>query len=512
MPTVEELLKVAEQDLSDKSVIEDANNYLEINPITRQIIIPDDELIFGVQHDLDGERKHFKVARYVGNSLDMSKAHIYINYRNANGDLGMYIVTDIAVEEEAVTFSWVLDDVVTAYKGEIQFVICAKWSKQDGTETNRWHTTLATGTSLEGLETDAEEVIKEQYASVLEQLLNMFETNVATEFAYDSKTRCVSLKKNDDGVERILKVYTDDATATENTILTGYTAYAKGKKIVGKKSAGTNTSDATAVAENILSGKTAYVASGKVTGAMPDKANTGITVTSKNGAAIPKGYYNGSGKVAINGSANIVSDNIKKGVSILGVTGTLEQNTGIDTSDATASAGDILTGKTAYVDGNKVTGAMANRSGATIKVSKKETAVGIPNGYYRNSYAAIDSNAVADLVEGNIRKGITILGVTGTLEMGSSGGGDSTYNCEAYVISDVSSPVVAMNNTSNLKVYGYAQSSSDKYMFDGNRYANVNYGLGAPTYINATYSISNGQLQGLPSGLLAGVIIVVSGI
>ena len=56
MPTVEDLLKVAEQDLTDKSVIEDANEYLEINPITRQIIIPDGELIFGVQHDLDGER------------------------------------------------------------------------------------------------------------------------------------------------------------------------------------------------------------------------------------------------------------------------------------------------------------------------------------------------------------------------------------------------------------------------------------------------------------------------
>ena len=511
MPTVEELLKVAEQDLSDKSVIEDANEYLEINPITRQISIPDDELIFGVQHDLDGERKHFKIARYVGNNLDMSKAHIYINYRNANGDLGMYIVTDIVVEEEAVTFSWVLDDVVTAYKGEIQFVICAKWSKQDGTETNRWHTTLATGTSLEGLETDAEEVIKEQYASVLEQLLNLFETNIATEFAYDSKTRCVSLKKNDDGTEGILKVYTDDATAVPSDIKSGKTAYAKGKKITGTRT-DQNMSDATVTADKLLSGAIAYNASGKVVGTMPDKANANIAVASKSGATIPKGYYNGSGKVAISGSANIVSGNIKKGVNILGVTGTLEQNTGIDTTDATASASDILTGKTAYVAGSKITGTMANRSSATIKVSKKGTAVGIPNGYYRNSYAAIDNNAVADLVEGNIKKGITILGVTGTLETGSSGGGNSTYNCEAYVISDVSNPTVVMNNTSNLKVYGYAQSSSDKFMFDGNRYANVNYGLGAPTYINATYSISSGQLQGLPSGLLAGVIIVVSGI
>jgi len=47
-------------------------------------------------------------------------------------------------------------------------------------------------------------------------------------------------------------------------------------------------------------------------------------------------------------------ENIKNGVTILGITGTLEE--GIDTSDATATAGDILAGKTAYVDGIKING------------------------------------------------------------------------------------------------------------------------------------------------------------
>lgn len=106
MPSVDELLDnaVLKQSLNDKSVIQDINEYLEIDPVKRQVIIPNDELIFGVQHDLDGERKYFKVARYVGDNLDMSKAHIYINYTNAEGDPDSYVVTDATVEGDTVIF------------------------------------------------------------------------------------------------------------------------------------------------------------------------------------------------------------------------------------------------------------------------------------------------------------------------------------------------------------------------------------------------------------------------
>lgn len=54
-------------------------------------------------------------------------------------------------------------------------------------------------------------------------------------------------------------------------------------------------------------------------------------------------------------NAYLLPANIKKDVSLLGVTGTYE---GTDTSDATATANDILEDKTAYVDGEKVTGTM----------------------------------------------------------------------------------------------------------------------------------------------------------
>lgn len=86
-----------------------------------------------------------------------------------------YIVTDAAIEGDTVTFSWVLSSRATAYKGDILFVVCARWSTSDGIETNRWHTTLARGINLEGLET--EPIVLERYPDIFEQLLNMYEAN-----------------------------------------------------------------------------------------------------------------------------------------------------------------------------------------------------------------------------------------------------------------------------------------------------------------------------------------------
>lgn len=63
--------------------------------------------------------------------------------------------------------------------------------------------------------------------------------------------------------------------------------------------------------------------------------------------------YNSANSNSNNGS--LIASNIKAGITIGGVTGTLKD---IDTSDATATAEDILEGKTAYVDGKKITGTM----------------------------------------------------------------------------------------------------------------------------------------------------------
>lgn len=129
-----------------------------------------------------------------------------------------------------------------------------------------------------------------------------------------------------------------------------------------------DTSDATATAANVLTGKNAYIGSGKVSGTMTNNgAVTGSINTVKGTYTIPAGYHNGTGTVSIASAeqSEIVSGNIKSGATILGVSGS---STVVDTSDATAAAGTIVNGKTAYVNGAKITGALT-----TVSVSQDST-------------------------------------------------------------------------------------------------------------------------------------------
>ena len=115
---------------------------------------------------------------------------------------------------------------------------------------------------------------------------------------------------------------------------------------------GIDTSDATATAEDILKGKTAYVNDVKVSGTIDSKSAETYTPGTTN-KTISAGVYL-SGNQTIKGDTNLTEGNIKNGVEIFGVIGTLPEK--IDTSDATATAEDILKGKTAYVNDVKVTG------------------------------------------------------------------------------------------------------------------------------------------------------------
>ena len=92
-----------------------------------------------------------------------------------------------------------------------------------------------------------------------------------------------------------------------------------------------------------------------------------------------------------------------------------------DTSDATAVAAEILNGKIAYVSGSKITGTMPNNGAKTLDITDKSTPVTIPMGFHDGSgKAQISSDEQAKLIPTNIREGITVLGVTGTMS-GSEG-------------------------------------------------------------------------------------------
>ena len=86
-----------------------------------------------------------------------------------------------------------------------------------------------------------------------------------------------------------------------------------------------------------------------------------------------------------------------------------------DTTDANATASEILYGQTAYVNKNKITGEMPNNSAVSGIISTKAGTYTVPAGYHNGlGSVAIDSTEQAKIIATNIKSGVTILGVEGT--------------------------------------------------------------------------------------------------
>ena len=127
----------------------------------------------------------------------------------------------------------------------------------------------------------------------------------------------------------------------------------------------------------MLSGKTILTSSGLVTGSMTNNGSISQTLNAGGSYTIPKGYHDGTGKVTAN---------------------TLSSQT-----SATAVASNLLSGKTAYVNWNKITGTMANKSGATVSAttvteSGTNALISIPTaGYYdTNSKLSVPINEISN--------------------------------------------------------------------------------------------------------------------
>ena len=115
-------------------------------------------------------------------------------------------------------------------------------------------------------------------------------------------------------------------TVAPNTLLTGATAHDKsGAQITGTWTYGSDTSDATVAVAEILKDKTAYARGAKIVGTMPNNGAKNYAISDLNDQSITMGFYDGSGKISIDSAekAKIIPANIKNGVSILGVQGTM---------------------------------------------------------------------------------------------------------------------------------------------------------------------------------------------
>lgn len=130
---------------------------------------------------------------------------------------------------------------------------------------------------------------------------------------------------------------------TNDKILSGFTAHDKsGTIITGTCDFDVNSTDATVAVAEILDGKTAYARGAKLVGTMPNKGAVNGAITTKDEQfTIPTGFHDGSGKVGIDTTekSKIIAANIKEGVTILGVTGTLAPASGVKAQSKTITPG-----------------------------------------------------------------------------------------------------------------------------------------------------------------------------
>ena len=129
--------------------------------------------------------------------------------------------------------------------------------------------------------------------------------------------------------------------------------------------------------------------------------------------AINKVIYGGTTLIDIT-DTTALANKVLSGYYFYGRDGVKTQGTcdfDADTSDGTASADEILYGETAYVNGNKITGSMPNRGAISATISTL-TPYTVQNGYHDGS-GTVSVNTT-NITAGNIKSGVSILGVTGT--------------------------------------------------------------------------------------------------
>lgn len=259
---------------------------------------------------------------------------------------------------------------------------------------------------------------------------------------------------------------TSIATARAEDILQDKTAYANGVLVTGTLVQHPDSSDATAIAKNITDGATAYVNNQKITGTLPVltypinplnpqdwdyqfQAATSNTLKRvlRDGVYYILGThtvvdnlteewsFQGNSKMKmgfpeskIASAVSLTPTKLRKGYTILGVTGTYE---GIDTSDATATADNIEYGKTAYVNGQKITGNIfttysGNTHSPTASRFSSSSDYIVVEYDFSASHLYQSGSKIGVLVLPNrlanfigltadvIKEGVTILGITGT--------------------------------------------------------------------------------------------------
>ena len=163
MPTIDELLNASNEVAT-----------CTVNPDTREIIVPEKYKILGVFSDEKVTKILFTFPKVVGNNVDLTEYNLYINYQNAIGRHNAYLVDDVAVSGDNITFSWLLSRDVTLSSGVVKYSVCAKKLNGDSI-SNEWNTAIANGVVIQGLE--ATQAIVEENSDIIEAILSKAHTH-----------------------------------------------------------------------------------------------------------------------------------------------------------------------------------------------------------------------------------------------------------------------------------------------------------------------------------------------
>ncbi len=314
------------------------------------------------------------------------------------------------------------------------------------------------------------------------------------------------------GSGKVTQSITMKAAATYNPSTSAQTI-AAGQYLSGAQTVAATTG--TSVVGDVLSGKTFNSANGiGLTGTMHNNGSVGTQSLTTEGAeyTIPAGYHNGLGKVkaAITG---LIASVIKAGTAVGGILGTF-------TADATATSGHILSGATAYVNGNKVTGNIPiggndEYAGWVRGNVSQAPQVGrahfyIPTNKYYNGDGNNGQQGVfvdnADFISANILSGKNIFGMVGTAVQGKRFASGritgTTFNIpfefmNTYV---ANLPYIEISGLtflpSKIMAYGYDNNNALRFMNyidNGSYYPKVVWGGYADLMISSGHS--SGQIK-----------------
>lgn len=139
---------------------------------------------------------------------------------------------------------------------------------------------------------------------------------------------------------------------------------------------------------------------------MCEKAETGCTLVVALTEEQSMALHPGTAKVEVAAMDPVTKAVIKTETGTLGVEDSIIDFSVVDY---------LLSGATAGVKGEMVTGTMANQGSVSGTISTKDGSYTIPAGYHDGSgKVALDSTEKAKLISGNVKQGVTLFGVQGS--------------------------------------------------------------------------------------------------